>query len=52
MVYVVFIQDDFGEASSVHSVHSSLESAEKEASELSSRLHEMTATVESHEVQE
>lgn len=52
-VYVVLIESEDGTSNTVHSVHASEESAEKEVQELFSRLtDDMVVTYEPHEVQE
>jgi hypothetical protein len=51
VVYVVMIQDEFGESSSIHSIFSNELAAEQECQKLESRLSdEMVVTVEPHEV--
>ncbi len=51
VVYVVVISGEWGEDTTIHSVYSSEESAEKAKKELESNLSEdMIAYVESHEL--
>lgn len=53
VVYIVMIQDEFGESSSIHSVFNSEIAAEKECQQLESRLSDdMIVTIEPHEVVE
>ena len=51
LVHIVFISDEWGEDTTIHSIYSSETSAEKAKQELESNLSEgMIVYVESHEV--
>jgi len=52
-VYVVVIQDEFGDSNSIHAVYSSEAQAKEACQELESRLSDdLIVTYEAHEVEE